>query len=162
MSHLTTAQYQAIKAAILADPALAAQPQNSDGAFNIAVELNKVASPAFVVWKNSVTSKEVGEAMNSTEVGGLTTANTNRLLVMQAYSGDVFNPSRADTRAGFDSIFSASGGTLTRPALLALYKRNATRFEKILAIGTGSDASPATMPVESPIDYSEIQIARAS
>ena len=162
MSHLTTAQLQLIKAAIIADPALSAKPQNSDGAFEIAVELNKPATPAFVVWKLSVTAKEMGEAMNSTEVSGLTTANTNRLMVMHAYSGDVFNPSRLDTRTGFDSVFSGTGGALTRAALLTLYKRNATRFEKVLATGTGTDLSPANMAVESPVDYTHILDARAS
>jgi len=42
---LTTAQYQTLKAAIVADPTLSAQPLNSDGAFAIAAALNAIASP---------------------------------------------------------------------------------------------------------------------
>jgi hypothetical protein len=39
---LTTAQLQAIKAAIDADPVLSAQPLNSDGAFFIAAEIGHI------------------------------------------------------------------------------------------------------------------------
>ena len=162
MAHLTPQQYAAIKAEITADPVLAAQPMNSDGAYNIAAALNLPASPDFIVWKTSVTSQEIGNAMNANEVGGLTTANTNRLMVMERYSGGTFSPARADMRAGFDGVFSGAGGALTRAALLTLYKRSATRFEKVLATGTGTDASPATITAESPVAYNEIEIARAA
>jgi hypothetical protein len=170
MSHLSPAQLQTLKTAINAVPAWAALPQNSDTAYFIAGELNKTASPAFTVWKNSVTVAEVGKAFNSSEVGSRTTAETSRLQVMQQYSGGTFDPSRADTRAGFDAVFSAAGGVNTRAALLALYKRNATAFEKVYATGTGSDASPATLGVygveggviASPISYQHIEEARAS
>lgn len=158
---MTPAQLTTLKAAILADPALAAQPMNTDGDYNIAEALNQPAAPVFIVWKNSVTKNQVGEAMNSSEVGGLTTANSNRLMVMQAYS-DSFNPSRSDTRAGFDSVFGGAGGVLTRAALLILYKRGASRFEKILATGTGTDALPAAMGEEGPVSYSDVGIARRS
>jgi hypothetical protein len=34
--------------------------------------------------------------------------------------------------------------------------------EKLLATGTGSDGSPATMGFEGPISYQDVQAARAS
>lgn len=158
---LNTAQLSTLKAFILADPTLNAFPMNSDGAYEIAKRLNLAASPAFIVWKTSVPIKEVGENMNSSEVSGLTTANTNRLSVLGQYSGNVFNPARADTRAAFDSIFSGTGGQLTRAALAILWKRSATVGEKLFATGTGSDASPATLVVEGAIAYQEVEAARA-
>ena len=160
---LTMQQLQTIKAAILADSALLALYNTAPSGEQLAADaLNLAASATFTVWKTSVTTREMGEAFNSSEVGGLTTANTNRLIVMQAYSGGVFNPSRTDTRAGFDGVFSGAGGALTRAALLVLYKRLALRAEKILATGTGSDAVPATLGWEGQITYQDVRKAMMS
>ena len=162
MSHLTPAQLTTLKAAILADPVLAAMPMNTDGDYDIATALNKLASPAFTVWATNVPMAQVGTAMNSTEVAGLTTANTNRLMVMQAYSGGTFNASVLDVQAGFNSVFSGTGGVLTRTALLAVWKRLALRVEKILATGTGTDLAPATMVFEGTITPDHVHSARVS
>ena len=158
--HLTPAQLTTLKAAILADPVLAAMPMNTDGDYDIATALNKLAAPAFTVWATNVPMAQVGTAMNSTEVAGLTTANTNRLMVMQAYSGGTFNASVLDVQAGFNSIFS--GSPLTRAALLAVWKRSALRVEKILATGTGTDLAPATMVFEGTITPDHVHSARVS
>lgn len=157
---MTPAQLLTIKADILANPDLVVAPLGSDGADAIAKKYNAEAVPAFTVWKTSVSIREIGEAMNSTEVGGLTTANSNRLMVMQSYSDGFFNPSRADTRAGFDGVFGGAGGVLTRAALLVLYKRKATRLEKLFALGTGTDPAPATMAFEGLVTYGDIETAR--
>lgn len=159
---MTPAQLAVLKAAILADPALAIQPLTNTGSVAVAAALNQNAVPDYTVWKTSVTLREIGEAMSSVEVGGLSTANSNRLNVMQAYSGGVFNPSRADTRAGFDGVFSGVGGTLTRAALLILYKRLANRFEKLFATGAGTDATPATLGLEGNVTSDDVQLARES
>ena len=160
---LTTAQKITLKAAIVANPTWSAFPLNGDGYLDLARLLStEIVAPAFVVWRTNVSTREVGEAMNSAEVAGLTTANTNRLVVMEAYSAGSFNASRADTRAGFDSVFSGAGGVLTRAALLLIYKRSATQIEKILATGTGSDALPATMGFEGAISDVDVSAARNS
>lgn len=162
MSHLTNAQALTLKAAITANPTWAAFPMNSDGYFNLALELNLRAVPDFTVWRTNVPVAQVGIAFNSSELAGLTTANTNRLQVMSSYSGGSFNPSQADVRAGFDTVFSGAGGTLTRAALLILWKRLATNVEKVLATGTGSNAAPATMGYEGPIGADDVQQARTA
>lgn len=159
---MTPSQLITLKAAILADPALAAMPMNSDGDYDIATALNLQASPTFTVWRTNVPTAQVGIAMNSTEVSGLTTANTNRLIVMEAYSGGSFNPSILDVQAGFNSVFSGAGGALTRAALLVLWKRLALRGEKIFATGAGSDAAPATMGFEGSISPTDVHLARVS
>lgn len=154
--HLTPAQKTTLRADIIAKQA-AGQPLfgvTNDVA--IAAHYNGLAAPAFVLWKSAVSTREVGEAMNSGEVAGLTTANSTRLQVMQAYSAGTFNPGRTDMRAGFDSVFSGAGGTLTRPALLTLYKRSARVVEKLFATGTGSDAAPAIIVVEGEVTPQEI------
>lgn len=161
MAHLTTAQKITLKADIIAKQAVGQPLFGITDDQAIAAWYSATASPAFIVWKNSVTTREIGEAMNSSEVGGLTTANTSRLQVMQMYSGGVFNPSKADTRAGFDGVFSGAGGVLTRAALLALYKRSAKQLEKLFATGTGTDAVPATLVVEGSITAQEVSDAIA-
>ena len=152
---LTSAQLNTLRTYINSDPVLSAFPLTGDGAYEIAIRLNQDATPVFTVWKTSVPTKDVGQAINSTELSGLTTANTSRLQVLEQFSGGSFNPSRADTRAGFDSIFSGAGGALTRTALLALWKRSAKVIEKVLATGTGTDATPATLTFEGDISYQD-------
>ena len=48
-----------MKAAIDADPALAAQPLNSDGAYAIKEVLNQTAAPDFIVWRTAVPVDEI-------------------------------------------------------------------------------------------------------
>lgn len=157
---LTTQQLQTIKAAILADPVLSVQPHDGNGNGFIADAFNAVASPAFTVFKSSVTLTQVGLAMLSSDVANLTTANTNRLTVIAAFSGGMFYPAIQDTWDGFNSVFSVSGASGTRAALLALRKRFASRIEALLATGTGSDAVPAFLTVEGTITSNQIDSAR--
>jgi len=150
---LTPAQNATLFDAINAEPSLAAALAALDDSA-VAAWLN--AKGAFVVWKNSVTVREVGDAFVSTAVSSLTTANTSRLQVMQMYSGGTFNPSKADTRAAFDDVFSAASGTSTKANLLALWKRTATKAESLLADGVGSVAAPATLAVEGVVTLGDV------
>lgn len=159
---LTTQQLATLKTYINSVPALAALPNNSDTAVFIAGELNKQASPAFVVWKTSVPIEEVGDAINATELVGLTTGKLQQLQTISNFSGGFINPSKADRRSAFDQVFSAAGGAITRPALLALWKRTATVFEKLFATGTGTDLLPATLVLEGAVSYFDVEAARAS
>jgi len=160
---LTTAQAQAIKDIILADPALAAQPMNSDGAFAIAAALNLDAAPAFVVWKSSVRQDDITQ-------NGFTWAEVDNLTVGKAriwewlFLNDArsMNPSKANVRAGIVECWSGTAGkTAVQTAVLSHCKRNATRAEKALATGTGSDASPAVMGFEGSLAYQDVEMARA-
>lgn len=158
---LTAAQLQTLKAAILADPNLNSQPNTPDGNFNVAAQLNALASPAFTVWKSNVSITDVGNNINSAELGGLTTANTSRLSAIADYHPAGFRPADANTRAFFDDIFSGAGGVNTRALLLALWKRLSTYGEKVLkASGTGTDASPAILGFEGPLTYQDVEAAR--
>jgi len=158
---LSPAQLQILKDDILANPDLNSQPNTSDGAFEIARLYNLNAAPNFTVWKTSVPIQQVGQSMDAGEVAGLTTANTNRLLVYANFSGGSLNPSNDSIRAGFDSIFSGAGGVNTRANLLALWKRRAKRGEKLFAVGTGSDAAPATLTFEGNITLQDVLTARS-
>lgn len=160
---LTTAQKATLKAAILADPTLSVFPNSIDGNIDLATKLsNTIPSPAFIVWKSNVPLTNVGETFNAAELAGLTSLNTQRLQNLAAWLINGVNPSKATVRQFFDDIFSGAGGVNTRAALLALWKRSANLIEKILATGTGSDASPATMTFEGPISSSDVESARNS
>ena len=159
---LTTTQNATLKAVILADPILNAYPNNSDGAFDIAVILNGISVPPFTVWKTLVPLSDVFSAINGGELEALTTAESSRMQVIALFSVEGVNPSRADTRALFDGIFGGAGGTFTRPALLVLWKRIATEGEQIFATGTGTDLAPATLTFEGELTPSDVHMARNS
>lgn len=159
---LSSAQYVILKADIEADPVLNAFPNNSDGAFAIAQAYNLQASPDWTVWKSRVTISEIGDAFDGGELANRTTADTNRLAAMEQHSKNGIEPSRPDRRAFYDDIFSASGGSLTRAALLVLYRRLSTRVEQLFSVGTGSTVLPATMSFEGNLSYQDVQVARNS
>jgi hypothetical protein len=157
---MTAGQLQTLKAAILADPAINTIPMTDLGHYAITEYYNALASPAFTVWKTHVTTTEVGDVIVATELAGMTSLNLDRLRAIVALSTDGVNPSKADRRAFFDDVFSGAGGVGTRAALLALWKRLATRAEQLFATGTGSDADPATMTLEGAINKGEVETAR--
>lgn len=161
---LTPAQLAMLKADIAANSDLNSKPNTPDGSAAIADLYNAVAAPVFIVWKKNVSIGAVGDAINATELAGLTTLNVTRLQAIGQYAPSGINPSLADRRQAFDDIFSGAGGATTRASLLALWKRNATRGEKLFATGTGSDASPATSAFATdnfPITLGDVQAARA-
>lgn len=157
---LNSTQSAIVKADILANPDLNVFPNNSDGAYGIAALYNLPANPSFIVWKTSVSRNEVGKTFIASALAAITAGNNDKLANFAAWN-DTVNPSRADQRTFFDDIFSVAAGASTRAALLALWKRPATRLEKLLATGTGSEASPATMSFEGIVSFSEIEAARA-
>ena len=158
---LTTAQAAALKADILLDPVLGPLLNTSDNAFEIARLYNLPASPAFTVWKTRVSINDVGKAFSGAELAGLTTGNQTRLQTIAQYLAEGVNPSLLDNRVFFDDVFSGAGGTITRANLLTLWKRSASRVEKLFSTGTGSVAAPATLGFEGQVSYQEIQAARA-
>jgi hypothetical protein len=157
---LTTQQLATLKADILADPALAEQPMNDDGHFAIAAAYNLAASPAWRVWKSSITTSDCKDVVNWTEYIGRSAGE--RAAFEFLLSNGIINPSRANVRQGIADMFSGTQGQITRLALLALGKRDATRAEKLFSTGTGSDGTPATMTFEGNLSYSEVSAARNS
>jgi len=159
---LTTAQLQALKTDIAADPVLSLIPQNSDGAFEVAQAYNLLAAPLFWVWKSLVSLEDVGGALVASEVEGLTTAENGRMQTFAQFNPSGFSPWRLDHRLFFEGVFSGAGGAATRAALDTLWKREATRGEALLATGTGSLASPAVLEFEGNINYRDVLNAWSS
>ena len=161
MSHLTPTQTTTLKTYILADPVLApltSGPGTDYGA--IADALNVNASPAFVVWRTSVTREEIqnDDAFNWAQVDNLTSGSKYRIWDwMFGNSTGTINPSKANIRAGIAATWVGTAALLAVQAVvLARCKRNATRLEKLFATGVGSDASPGLLVFEGAIDLSHI------
>jgi hypothetical protein len=152
---LTSAQLATLKADIQADQVLAAKPNNSDAAVDIAAAYNAAASPAYVVWRNDITAREVVGSITASEFVALTAIKQNGLIII-LLAGTV-DGSNANIRAAFTSIFT-TGTSLT--TLTALCKRNATRAEKLFATGSGTTGSPSTMAVTGALTASDIISAR--
>ena len=82
MPHLTPAQLTTLKTAILADPVLAAMPMNTDGDYDIATALNKLASPAFTVWATNVPMANMAKLNKAENNGVVNDENSNDMAVM--------------------------------------------------------------------------------
>lgn len=156
---LTDAENAIVKAYVEADQVLNALPNNSDGAFVIVYALSVIANPAWIVWKSSVSRKEILQ-------NGFDWTRLDNLSVGKARVwSDIFvdgslNASKANVRAGIDSVWVGTTGDLAvRTAVYIHCKRSATILEKLLSTGTGTDAVPATMTVEGAISYSDVQSA---
>ena len=159
---LTPSQLATLKAAILADPVLNAYPQNSDGAYNMAIFLDQPATPDFIVWKTSVDPDEVMKnGMDWTRVDNLSVGKA-RIWDWMSRLG-TFNPSKTNIRAGIDAAWVGTAADLAVRAMVYTHcKRLATKAEKLFASGTGSDAAPAVMTIEGRLQYSDIEQARSS
>ena len=157
---LTVSQLTALKLAILADPVLAAQPLNSEGAFAIALALNLEAVPPFVVWRTNVPTADMKKAMVWTEFIARSAGEREAWQFMLA--NGIVDASQVNVRQGVQDIFSGPGGAGSRAAIVAIVKRNATRAEQILATGIGTTAAPATLSFEGRLTFQDVEAARAS
>lgn len=160
--HLTLAQQQVIKAYILSVPELAAQPMNSDGDLFIANALNVEAVPAYVVWRTSVPASDWRAAVVWVEYKNASAAERDMYALLTGGGAFAINMASPATRAAVDQAFSGAGGAASRTAITDAGKRNASQFEKLLAVGTGTFVAPSTMAVEGPIDPDEVTAIRAA
>ena len=150
---LTPTQLAALRTNILAGNMAAQCQPFGDGPTDIATAYNAPASPAFVVWRSNVRTSEIGPALNYQAVAALTSANRDRATTFVILNPDSFNAS-ADIASYWDTTFGGAldgQGAATRAALQALWRRGATRFERIYASGTGSDAAPGVIVVAGPL-----------
>lgn len=80
---LTQAQYQALKAAIDANPTWAAFPQDGDGNYALAQALNATAAPAFSVWRTDAPVDAIIDAIDwskYTPTAGIAGTDTDPLV----------------------------------------------------------------------------------
>lgn len=175
-SQLTEQQRLAIKSYIANNPSLSQQANigNYDGLANA---MNQLASPAWSVWRSTVSVDSLTDAiiwanMTPSQSPDGTQAWANRALQCQGKQMNLQNliigkqvveVSRANIRAAFQDCLtqlpSAPNGSNQSAgwvAVQALMQRTATVAEKILSTGTGSQASPADLGWEGQIDVLQI------
>ncbi len=157
---LSPAQKVTLKAAIAAETTPAFVTLRQVGDEQGMAEFYNTAS-TFTVWKSSVTITETGRVFNGAEWAGMTGANHTRLQTVAQYLSS-YQPALADIRAMFNDIWSGAGGVLTRAALLLLWKRLATRGERIFATGTGTDVVPGLLVLEGQVTAQNISDALRS
>ena len=164
---LTNAQLILLKAEILADPVLSAQPMTPDGAFAIAAAMNLEAVPSYYAWRTAISESEVTSQTSGEGTTWSWSSYISRSVGEQNGWGRMFsvtgsvNASNPNIRQGMADIFSGGPGAAQRTHLLAVSKRKASRIEKLLATGNGALATPSTMTFEGALAYQEVESARA-
>lgn len=183
---MTPSQLATLKAAILADPVLAAKPMTSGGALEIAGILNAAASPAYYVWRSSTPAPDILDAiiwasLTLADAPDGTTAYTNRVLACQAkqmnvqillQGRDSLATGRNSVRGGLSdalqNVPAGTGGAFLDAGwagankVKAAITRQASVVEKLFATGNGTTATPSNLGYEGPVSSDDIQAARES
>jgi hypothetical protein len=164
---LTTEQKATLKAAILADPVLNAHPNSLDGAFAIALEVNKFPTPDFLVWMTNTPVQDVIDAVDGSRYTPSDAIPTTTIELSQIYQSrilacqtkqisfqtlvigrDFINSSKANIRAwlrdsviqvpaGANGAVLSPGGSSGVTALTACL-RKARIIEKLLSTGSAT------------------------
>lgn len=149
---MTPEQLSTLKAAVIADQTLSAVGRNDT---DLARLLNLPTT--FVGWRTNVTIDEIGNAWQGTDIDGMSALNMQRLqLLLASSTTGLFNMARADRRAGFENPFGTNVNNASRVAMRAVWKRFATRAERVFATGTGTDATPGTFGFEGQVTINDI------
>jgi len=154
---LTAGQIAILRPIVLAEPTLASARQTGDDQV-IAAWLNTTDPANFTVWRTSVARDTITQnvAFDWTRVDNLTVGKARIWDMMFDNAIKSINPSQVNVRAGIDAAWVGTAGDLAvRAAVYVQCKRFATRAEKALATGTGSDAVPATLTWESKVTPEE-------
>lgn len=181
---LTIPQLTTLKADILADPILNANPNNPDGNQVIADAYNALAVPDYFVWRTSLTEKTVTTTKSNDGVterefswsgagGYISRSQGERDAWARLLLDGAVNPTLANNRQAFADIFSGGTGEAAnnRAHLLAHAVRGATRAQKLFSIpatGPGNNGAlprgdrgnPDAMTVEASITRSDVESAR--
>ena len=188
MASLTVGQLATIKAFILADPILAAQPSDGDGLGFIADALNAVAVPDYLVWRTDAQVNDIFDAVDRSkytpaDAADNTATYTNRTLLAQtklmALDGMLFgrtslDASKANIRASLRdatiAVPSGVGGANTTPGgasgvlVLTACTRKATVLEKLLVTSTPTTGTvtAGVMGFQGTITPTQVDTARRS
>ena len=157
---LTPAQLVTLKAAILAETDPAFVTLRNEGATGAMADFYNQPS-TFVVRKNTIRSAEIGPVLNYVAVSSLTTANRDRATTFLLLNPVEFKPT-ADVESYWDTTFGGAlggQGQATRDALVALWRRFATKGERIFATGTGTTLAPGVLVFDGQITGDDISRA---
>jgi hypothetical protein len=157
---LTPAQLTTLKAAILAETDPGFVTARTLGQTTVMRDFYNAPS-TFVVRRSIVGSAEIGPVLNYVAVSALTTINRDRATTFLALNPEQFRPT-ADVEAYWDTTFAGAlggEGANTRAALVALWRRFATRAERLYATGTGTSLAPGVLVWEGSLTDAHISAA---
>jgi len=145
---VTNAELLILKANILASPDLDALKGSPNGRFEIARLYNLPASPTWVIWRRSVSRREI--LQNGFDWTRLDNLSVGKARVWtDIFVDGVINPAKANVRAGIEAVWVGTQADLAvREAIYVHCRTNATRVQKLFSTGTGTTISPA-MPSDS-------------
>lgn len=155
---MTPAQTATLKAALLADQALAQYIIDYRDDL-IRDYYNAPASPAYIVWRTSVTQDEIMlNGFDWTRVDNLSTGAARVWEWLFDNAAKAFNPSKVNVRAGIDQVWKGTAADLAvRAAVYVHCKRAANRVERLfITSGSGSDAVPGVMGFEGEITTGDV------
>lgn len=156
---LSASQVVALRALVVSDTtALALANAGNDS--GLAAWLN-TDTVTYMVWRSSVTSDAIMQdaSFDWTRVDNLSIGKA-RIWDWMFRSGSV-NPTNVNIRTGTAAVWVGTAADLAvQAAILAKYKRSATRAEKALASGTGTTAVPATLSWEGQLSYNDASLLR--
>ena len=145
---LTDTQITALRAACFADPTAAAFFTAPGSAAGLHGHLNGAST--FIVWRTQVTQDEIMlNGFDWTRVDNLGTGPARVWEWMFNNDARALNPSKPNIRAGIEAVWKGTQPDLNvRAAVYVHCKRAANRAERMLATGTGTDATPGLMTFE--------------
>lgn len=154
---MTPTQLQALKTALLANPALAQYITDYRDDL-IRDYYNAPADPAFVVWRTAVTQDEIMlNGFDWSRVDNLSIGKARVWEWLFDNSAKSINPSKINVRAGIGATWVGTAADLAvRAAVYTHCKRACNRVERLFATGTGSDAAPGLMAFEGEITTSDV------
>lgn len=150
----TIAQYDALQADILADPAFAGL-LDPNGEAQIAKAYNTVTAN-FWVWRDRVLPDEYC-GQNGVVWTAVDTLTVGKARIFDWLTGGLTRPlnfTDSGVRAGISEAFGAASTSTSN--LLAVGRRLATRAEKLFAAGTGTVASPALLAFKGSVSSADI------
>lgn len=151
---LTTVQASTLKAVALADP-VAAGYINAGNDTGLSEWFNEMTTHS--VWRSVLTPELARAAIikGAAQLDALTVGKRDSLLYL--VSGNL-NVADAAVRASLDDLCGSQN--ILKGFVQAACKRAASRAEKALATGTGSDAAPATLGYEGVISGNDASLIR--
>ena len=158
---LTPAQLATLQTFILAHPDIANYPNTQDGAFDFAAQrLNVPTDPAFIAWRTSVTRGEILQnGFDWTRLDNL--SNGSARVWNDIFVDGTINPAKVNVRAGIDAVWKGTAQDLAVRAAVYVHCKEAAKVgEKLFAVGTGTDETPAVREVVGDISYTDAFAAR--
>ena len=149
---MTPEQLATLRTALFADQTGAALIAAGD-ANGLHAYLNESSNPAFIVWRTSVTQDEIMQnGFDWVRVDNLSVGKARIWEWLFDNQSNTLNPSKVNVRAGIDEVWKGTAADLAvRAAVYVHCRRTATRGERMLASGTGTDVSPGLLTYEGEI-----------